>query len=181
MNSASATAVVKPVGEARPHEFTMCSGSDSELAESSDGESSDEGPLWSRAGEHVQHSRNSSRKACGHRPPGVAECSATGNLEVSSLLTPLEQEELSLLRQLAAGYRLSPSTENLVERPRARHMSFSWGSLQWAVHGNPLIASSMFFSQRPVHCCPCLCFFLSVSPLSQPTAKCQFMCPCRVC
>ena len=52
MNSAGATTVVKSVGEARPREFMMCSdmsGSESELAECSDEESSDEtGPLWSR-------------------------------------------------------------------------------------------------------------------------------------
>ena len=39
------------------------------------------------------------------RPREFVVCSATRNLEVSSSLTPMELEELRLLRQLAAVYR----------------------------------------------------------------------------
>ena len=66
MNSAGATAVVESVGEARPREFVMCSGmsgSESELAEHSDEESSDEtGPLWSIAS--GMSSNSNSRGVC---------------------------------------------------------------------------------------------------------------------
>ena len=89
----------------------MCSGmsgSESELAESSDEESSDEaGPLWSRASVPSSTAGTAAvaKPVDEDRPPGIAKCRATGNnLEVSAL-TPLEQEELRLLRQLAVGYR----------------------------------------------------------------------------
>ena len=82
MNSAGATAVVKSAGEAGPREFVMWSDmseSESELAESSDEESSHEtGPLWPTSCTSSTAATATVAESVGEdRPPGFAKCSAT--------------------------------------------------------------------------------------------------------
>ena len=108
--STDVRAVTKTVGEARPPEFVEHSAtSESELADSSDEESSGEtGPLWSRASgtSSTAPTATVAKSVDDDQPPGIAKCNATQNVGVAvSLLTLLEQAELRMLRQFAAGYR----------------------------------------------------------------------------
>ena len=111
MNLACATAVVEYVGEARHREFVMCSGMSGSDPNS---QSIPMKSLLTKLGlsgpEQVGKSSTAvtatvSESVGEDRPLGIAKFSATRNLEVSSSLTLLEQEEVRLLQQSAAGYR----------------------------------------------------------------------------